>query len=117
MFGASSHNSAQLSAGSAKRPESGSSSQPRADRGVKRQNSQSTSLRYFADSAIVRSHLQQVEHVIPRSITDARLVYSLSKHGASSSAFHQRCDGLAPCIVFAKVSENVFGYYMNAPFS
>lgn len=37
-----------------------------------------------------------------------RLVYRASLHGFSASAFHRHCDGIAPLIVVALVSSEVF---------
>lgn len=69
---------------------------------------------FFEDSTILNSNELRDEAVklFPININKVKKIYCLTRDGASSQAFHKKCDGLGPYLVVVKTEgKNIFGYY------
>ncbi len=72
----------------------------------------------FNDSAILSNETKSPDffNMLPSNIRHTKLLYRLTAHGASSLAFHERCDHQAPYIVLVKSDyQFIFGYYLPIP--
>jgi len=72
----------------------------------------------FNDSAILDQETKTTDffNMLPSNIRHTKLLYRLTAHGASSLAFHERCDHQAPYVVLVKSDyQFVFGYYLPIP--
>jgi hypothetical protein len=70
---------------------------------------------FFNESSILTSDLKNTEFYsfLPPNIKHTKLLYRMSEHGASSAAFHEKCDHQSNILLVAKADNKyVFGYYL-----
>lgn len=73
----------------------------------------------FEDSSILSDAKLREEalDLFPITLSRTKKLYSLTKNGASSQIFHEKCDGYASCIVLVKTEGKfIFGYYSPLQF-